>query len=134
MEKVELDTKPLTKTQISTLEYLMSSIKLGHVPSIHDICMKFGMSSTNGAASRIFALERKGYISKVSGSSRSIKIERNVEGEYLTDSLLQTTQELLDIIEARGHTNQIHNFSDDLQQAAWDIEYEEGLADVDRNR
>lgn len=66
----------LTKRQNDIFHFLREHIdKNGFPPTIQEICNKFGFASTNGVSQLLQALEKKGYIERVSkGASRGIRI------------------------------------------------------------
>jgi repressor LexA len=66
----------LTKRQNDVFHFLREHIeKNGFPPTIQEICNKFGFASTNGVSQLLQALEKKGYIERVSkGASRGIRI------------------------------------------------------------
>ena len=69
------DKTKLTAKQSEILEYLKASIlEKGYPPSIREICAAVNLKSTSSVHAYLEALENKGYISKDSHNSRSIKI------------------------------------------------------------
>ncbi|HIV17216.1 MAG TPA: transcriptional repressor LexA [Candidatus Alectryocaccobium stercorigallinarum] len=69
------DKTKLTAKQSEILEFLKASIlEKGYPPSIREICAAVNLKSTSSVHAYLEALENKGYISKDSHNSRSIKI------------------------------------------------------------
>jgi repressor LexA len=69
------DKTKLTAKQSEILEFLKTSIlEKGYPPSIREICAAVNLKSTSSVHAYLEALENKGYISKDSHNSRSIKI------------------------------------------------------------
>ena len=67
--------KQLTDRQQQIYAYIVSYIRSeGYSPAVRDICEEFGIKSTNGAVVHLNALEKKGYISRSSGKSRTIRL------------------------------------------------------------
>lgn len=65
----------LTDTQRATLDYITSHItKHGFAPTIREIGEACGGIKTNAVNDRLIALERKGYISRVIGKARTIRV------------------------------------------------------------
>lgn len=70
----------LTKKQTDALHFLRDFIKQkGFPPTIQEICTKFGFASTNAAYQLLGVLEKKGWIERGKGSSRSIRILQDIE-------------------------------------------------------
>lgn len=67
--------KELTKRQREVLDFIkLSKNSSGRPPTLREICIAFGMSSTNAAYDHLVALERKGYITRDSMVSRGIRL------------------------------------------------------------
>ena len=72
----------LTNRQYNVLEFLMQYIeKWGYPPTMREIGIHFGVGSTNGVNDHLRALERKGYITKEPGLSRSLVIQKYPNGK-----------------------------------------------------
>lgn len=77
---VELPTssvrlRPLTDRQRTIFEFLCTHIETqGYPPTVREIADHFGLSSTNGVADHLFALESKGWISRNRRVSRGIRV------------------------------------------------------------
>lgn len=67
--------KPLSKSQQKILEYLKECSADGRVPSVREICIEVGLSSTSTVHHHLKALEEKGFISRERGLNRCIRIE-----------------------------------------------------------
>lgn len=68
--------KGLTDRQREILEFIVESIREeGLPPTIAEIGLRFGISSTNGVNDHLQALERKGYIER-SPKARGIRVNR----------------------------------------------------------
>lgn len=69
---------PLTDRQFRMLAYIESEIvNSGFPPSVREIGNHMGIRSTNGVHGFLRALERKGWIARVRGHSRSIRVLRS---------------------------------------------------------
>jgi SOS-response transcriptional repressor LexA len=67
--------KALTHRQELVLGFIRASIaSLGYAPSLREICVHIGTTSTNGANDHLLALERKGYIIRDPLKSRATKL------------------------------------------------------------
>ncbi len=66
--------KGLTKRQSDILHFIRKCLQNKSMPpTINEICEEFGFKSTNGVHQHLSALERKGYLKRISkGSSRGI--------------------------------------------------------------
>jgi repressor LexA len=65
----------LTERQRSILGFLKDFIlENGYPPSLREVCEKFGISGPNNAAKHLDALERKGFIRRLSKASRAIEV------------------------------------------------------------
>ncbi len=70
----------LTRTQREILEFILEhQAKHGTSPPLRAICKKFGMASTNGAASHLDALQAKGYISRSRRGCHGVLVLRRPE-------------------------------------------------------
>jgi repressor LexA len=66
--------KGLTKRQRAILEFIIESIREhGYPPTIAEIGLRFGITSTNGVNDHLVALEKKGYIER-SSKARGIHV------------------------------------------------------------
>ena len=67
--------REITKRQLEMLHFIDDFQKSnGYVPTIREIGSHFNITSTNGVNDHLRALEHKGYIAKVAGKSRTIKV------------------------------------------------------------
>ena len=65
----------LTPRQHDTLEAIRVYIaKHGFSPSMREICDALGVASTNSAHEHLSALEDKGYITRLPGKARTVRI------------------------------------------------------------
>jgi repressor LexA len=65
--------KALTETQRGTLDFIVAYVRdHGYPPTIREIGAACGGVRTQAVVDRLIALERKGYISRVIGSPRTI--------------------------------------------------------------
>ena len=79
--------KGLTKRQASILQFIISSIRDGgYPPTIAEIGVEFGISSTNGVNDHLIALEKKGYIER-SSKARGIRVTpKSAAGLYQNEA------------------------------------------------
>lgn len=74
--------KELTDRQLEILQYIQQFIsETGYPPTLRDIGKNFGMASTYGVQRHIEALEKKGYLTRDSNTSRGLNIVREGETE-----------------------------------------------------
>ena len=67
--------KALTEIQRGTLDFIVSYVRdHGFPPTIREIADSCGGVQVQAAVDRLRALERKGYISRVMGSPRTIRV------------------------------------------------------------
>lgn len=66
--------KKLTKSQAKVFDFLKESIAGGITPSVREICLATGLSSTSTVHSHLKSLEELGYITRTTGLNRSIRI------------------------------------------------------------
>ena len=79
-------SKALTERQAVLLTWIIDYQRMvGRPPTIREIADAHGITSTNGVSDHLKALERKGYISRATGLSRSLTALRNAEGEDLAE-------------------------------------------------
>ncbi len=73
--------RPLTARQEEVFEYIrVQTQKFKHPPTVREIAVHFGISSTNGVRSILMALIKKGFISRAPHTSRGLEIiEREPE-------------------------------------------------------
>jgi repressor LexA len=65
----------LTKRQREVLDFVRNTHhRLGHSPTLREICSHFGFRSPKAAADHLSALERKGYLSKVAHLARTLRV------------------------------------------------------------
>lgn len=65
----------LTGRQLQIVEFIRESVRAhGYPPTIREICRRFGISSTNGVANHLAALERKGVLVRAAGAHRGIRL------------------------------------------------------------
>ena len=78
--------KGLTRRQADILHFIIESIRDdGYPPTIAEIGVNFGISSTNGVNDHLLALEKKGYIER-SSKARGIHVtEKAAAGLYRAD-------------------------------------------------
>jgi len=70
----------LTARQRSILEFLRGYVRdRGYPPTIREIRDAFSLRSNRGVSDHLKALERKGFIKRVPGSSRAIEITADIE-------------------------------------------------------
>jgi repressor LexA len=68
-------TKELTNRQKEILDFIAKSIEeKNYPPTIIEICNHFKIASTNAVSQTLSVLEKKGYIKRLKGASRSIII------------------------------------------------------------
>ncbi len=71
-----MQSKPLTERERAVLEYIGGNIKLnGFSPSVRDIQSALGIKSTSTVQRTVDSLEKKGYIQRESGKSRSVRVD-----------------------------------------------------------
>jgi repressor LexA len=74
--------KELTDRQSEILQFIQQFIsETGYPPTLRDICRQFGMASTYGVQRHMEALEKKGYISRDSNTSRGMTVIRDSDNE-----------------------------------------------------
>lgn len=79
-------SKSLTERQAKLLTWIIDYQRtVGRAPTIREIADAHGITSTNGVSDHLKALERKGYISRETGLSRSLTALRNADGEDLAE-------------------------------------------------
>lgn len=67
---------PLEPKEQAVLEYIKENIrKNGYSPSIRDICTALNIKSTSTVHTCLDRLEKKGYIQKENGKSRTLRVE-----------------------------------------------------------
>lgn len=71
----ETEPLPLTDRQQWILNLLVENSTLC-VPTIRELCRITGISSPNGIACHIAALEKKGYVRRTPGKARAIEVLR----------------------------------------------------------
>lgn len=65
---------PLTDRQREVYDFIVERIvNTGMSPTIREICNHIGVSSTNAVNDHLKALERKGWLTRGDGSSRSLQ-------------------------------------------------------------
>ena len=70
-------TTELTKRQRDVFDYIRNALLRGEpCPSFRELCMAFGLKSTNGIVVHLNALERKGFIVISRGQARSITLAK----------------------------------------------------------
>ncbi len=76
-----MQSKPLEERERIVLEYISRNLRLnGFPPSVRDIQASTGIKSTSTVQRTIDSLEKKGYIDRESGKSRSIRIDNYFSG------------------------------------------------------
>lgn len=74
MNTTESEPRPLTKAQRRVLKFIERYHREHfYSPTIRDICTEFGFASPNGAACHLHALRKKGYITWVENTSRTLR-------------------------------------------------------------
>ncbi len=72
----EVDMMTLSEKEQQIYDYIRENIrKNGYSPSIRDICSALGIKSTSTVHTCLEKLEKKGYIQKENGKSRTVRIE-----------------------------------------------------------
>jgi len=70
--------KELTDRQLEILQFIQQFIsETGYPPTLREIGKQFGMASTFGVQRHIEALEKKGYLSRDSNTSRGLNIRKD---------------------------------------------------------
>ena len=64
----------LTNGQKKVLEYLRRRVNDGVPPTVREICAATGIKSTSSTHNHLRVLEEEGYITRVSGANRSIRL------------------------------------------------------------
>ena len=74
MTETETAPLPLTKAQQRVLKFIKRYHREHYyAPTIREICTEFGFASPNGAACHLHALRKKGYVTWVNNTSRTIR-------------------------------------------------------------
>jgi repressor LexA len=74
--------KELTDRQLEILQFIQQFIsETGYPPTLREIGKQFGMASTYGVQRHIEALEKKGYLTRDSNTSRGLNIKREGDTE-----------------------------------------------------
>jgi repressor LexA len=77
-------TKGLTDRQREVLEYIRHAMREdGRPPTVREISDHFGFRSPKAASDHLTALERKGYISRQSGTARNIRLHQRLSPQGL---------------------------------------------------
>jgi repressor LexA len=64
----------LTQRQFQVLKYVFEQVRRkGRPPTVREVCDRFGFSSTGGARRHLYALEKKGYLTR-SGAHRGLEL------------------------------------------------------------
>jgi repressor LexA len=64
----------LTQRQLQVLKYVFEQVRRkGRPPTVREVCDRFGFSSTGGARRHLYALEKKGYLTR-SGAHRGLEL------------------------------------------------------------
>ena len=80
---------PLTKRQLSVLEFIGNQIiSTGVQPTYREIARHFGFAAQNGVVCHVTALARKGYIERVHGEGRALRINWSRLGLTAEDRLV----------------------------------------------
>ncbi len=73
---------PLTAKQRQIFDYIEGEITdRGHAPTIREIGLKFGITSTNGVRTHLTALIKKGYVKKQQFISRGLELSRPIANQ-----------------------------------------------------
>jgi repressor LexA len=74
-----------TASQVAVFNFIYETARnAGFQPSLREIMARFGIVSPNGVACHLQTLERKGWIRRGDGSSRSVRILRKPDGSPFT--------------------------------------------------
>ena len=69
------EPKALTKRQRELLDLVIEHSKL-YGPTVRELCLAANISSPNGVACHLKALERKGFLRRTPGKARAIEVLR----------------------------------------------------------
>lgn len=102
--------QPLSPKQTECLKVVTDHIdREGYPPSLREICAAMGIRSTNGAAEHLAALERKGWIERVGGKSRGVRVisrgdavATQLERDRAAIDVMQQIQRRADVWESRA--------------------------------
>ncbi|MBK7141201.1 MAG: transcriptional repressor LexA [bacterium] len=73
---------PLTAKQRQIFDYIEGEITdRGHAPTIREIGLRFGITSTNGVRTHLTALIKKGYVKKQQFISRGLELSRPIANQ-----------------------------------------------------
>ena len=105
--------KALTKRQNDVLFFIKRKIEEdGLPPTIKAICTEFGFASTNNVSELLQALEKKGYIKRLTkGASRGIKIVPQDSDGIGANTLKGNKTKTLPIISGNGSDNPLLLFA-----------------------
>lgn len=79
MYGLQRNTNQLTPRQLDVYRQIVAHVvDAGRMPTLRELCERLELSSTNAAREHLAALERKGWISRQSETSRSIRLIRGV--------------------------------------------------------
>lgn len=131
--------KGLTQKQRNVFDFIVRSLReQGVIPSIREICNQFGYSSTNAANVHLYALEKKGYITRRHGLARNIEISSEymvkttgvpIVGQVAAGLPIDAVENLdgyldLDSMYARGQHFALRIVGDSMIDAGlWDGDY-----------
>ena len=69
---------PITERQAAVLRFIVAFLmRNAFPPTLREIGRHMGIESTNGVVDQLRALERKGYIERVTGVARGIRVLRD---------------------------------------------------------
>lgn len=102
-------TEP-SKKQQEILVYIKDFIRdMGYPPSIREICLAVGLTSSSTVFTHLEALERKGLITRGNGTTRSIRIVEDADQEFRYDSPETDEVAVGDVREQNEDFNEIPN-------------------------
>ena len=123
--------KGLTKRQSDILHFIRKCLQNNNMPpTINEICEEFGFKSTNGVHQHLSALEKKGYLKRISkGSSRGIILTGDEKEKYIPGDTEKSGMKALTIIGSGSAENPLSVFMSgkgiiNLDPAYFDLEGE----------
>jgi repressor LexA len=73
--------KPITPQQTKILKFVAAQIgKTGFAPSLEEIAKHLGLSTVSSPKYALMCLEKKGYLVRVPGVARGLRVLRNPDG------------------------------------------------------
>lgn len=64
--------RPITAKQREVLDYIVQAQRRGWTPALHEMRVVLGYRTANAVRAKVLALEKKGFLSRVPGSVRSV--------------------------------------------------------------